>query len=177
MAHFAHLGGMVFGFILICTGEKRIEEMATIITDLKETFRRGEHLYPTDLHQCSGIHTYYANRSHVPVVQPEYSRRIRMVGTAGISPTLHPATMVTTDIYVHACRIHAHSFNMLWLYWFGALFLSFFSFQSISGVYTFWEEFCGGLLYMAAHNIFPRISVPRQTILSCWALLPLYLPL
>ena len=55
--------------------EKKNREMATIITDLKETFR-GEHLYPTDLHQCSGIHTYYANRSHVPVVQPEHSRRI-----------------------------------------------------------------------------------------------------
>lgn len=41
VAHFAHLGGMVFGFILIMYWRKRTEEMATIITDLKETFRRG----------------------------------------------------------------------------------------------------------------------------------------
>lgn len=81
-----------------------------------------------------------------------------MAGTAGISPTLHPATMVTTDIYVHACRIHAHSFNMLWLYWFGALFLSFFSAKHLRGVYIL-GGICGGLLYMAAYNI-SRISVP-----------------
>lgn len=41
VAHFAHLGGMIFGFILIMYWRKRTEEMATIITDLKESFRRG----------------------------------------------------------------------------------------------------------------------------------------
>ena len=76
-----------------------------------------------------------------------------MVGTAGISPTLHPATMVTTDIYVHAGFMHI-LFNMLWLYWFGALFLSFFSAKHLRGVYIL-GGICGGLLYMAAYNIFP----------------------
>lgn len=41
VAHFAHLGGMIFGFILIMYWRKKIEEMGTIITDLKEAFRRG----------------------------------------------------------------------------------------------------------------------------------------
>ena len=132
--------------------------MATIITDLKETFRRGEHLYPTDLHQCSGIHTYYANRSHVPVVQPEHSRRIRMVGTAGISHTLHPATMVTTDIYVHACRIHAHSFQYAVALLVRCTVPEFLLCKSISGVYTFWEEFA------AVCSIWPPITFSRISV-------------
>lgn len=41
VAHFAHLGGMIFGFILIMYWRKKTEEMGTITTDLKEAFRRG----------------------------------------------------------------------------------------------------------------------------------------
>ena len=43
---------------------------------------------------------------------------------------------------------------MLWLYWVGALFLSFFSAKHLRGVYIL-GGICGGLLYMAAYNIFP----------------------
>ena len=41
VAHFAHLGGMLFGFILIFVLEKKAITMGHIIADLKETFRRG----------------------------------------------------------------------------------------------------------------------------------------
>lgn len=54
---------------------------------------------------------------------------------------------------MHAGVMHI-LFNMLWLYWFGALFLSFFSAKHLRGVYIL-GGICGGLLYMAAYNIFP----------------------
>ena len=43
---------------------------------------------------------------------------------------------------------------MLWLYWFGKMFLLFFSAKHLRGVYLL-GGICGGLLYMTAYNIFP----------------------
>jgi hypothetical protein len=54
---------------------------------------------------------------------------------------------------MHAGVLHI-LFNMLWLYWFGALFLNFFSARHLRGVYIL-GGICGGLLYMTAYNIFP----------------------
>lgn len=45
-------------------------------------------------------------------------------------------------------------FNMLWLYWFGQLFLYFFSGKHLRGLYIL-GGICGGLLYMISYNIFP----------------------
>ena len=54
---------------------------------------------------------------------------------------------------MHAGFLHI-LFNMLWLYWFGALFLMFFSAKHLRGVYIL-GGICGGLLYMVAYNVFP----------------------
>ena len=56
-------------------------------------------------------------------------------------------------MFMHAGVLHI-LFNMLWLYWFGALFLNFFSARHLRGVYIL-GGICGGLLYMTAYNIFP----------------------
>lgn len=78
-----------------------------------------------------------------------------MVGTAGISHTLHPATMVTTDIYVHACRIHAHSFQYAVALLVRCTVPEFLLCKMhLRGVYIL-GGICGGSLYMAAYNIFP----------------------
>ena len=45
-------------------------------------------------------------------------------------------------------------FNMLWLYWFGQLFLYFFSGKHLRGLYIL-GGICGGLLYMISYNLFP----------------------
>ena len=58
-----------------------------------------------------------------------------------------------TYMFMHAGFLHI-LFNMLWLYWFGALFLMFFSAKHLRGAYIL-GGICGGLLYMAAFNIFP----------------------
>lgn len=58
-----------------------------------------------------------------------------------------------TYMFLHAGVLHL-LFNMLWLYWFGQLFLSFFSARHFRGLYIF-GGLCGGLLYMLAYNVFP----------------------
>ncbi|MDR1403838.1 MAG: rhomboid family intramembrane serine protease [Tannerellaceae bacterium] len=45
-------------------------------------------------------------------------------------------------------------FNMLWLYWFGKLFLQFFNPRQFGGVYIL-GGIAGAALFMAAYNVFP----------------------
>ena len=49
---------------------------------------------------------------------------------------------------------------MLWLYWFGSFFLNYFTERKLTGVYLLGGLF-GGLLYIAAYNIFPYFSEPQ----------------
>ncbi|KAA6340460.1 hypothetical protein EZS27_011681 [termite gut metagenome] len=58
-----------------------------------------------------------------------------------------------TYMFMHADFLHL-LFNMLWLYWFGMLFLYFFSAKHLRGLYLLGGMF-GGLLYMLCYNVFP----------------------
>ena len=58
-----------------------------------------------------------------------------------------------TYMFLHAGVLHL-LFNVLWLYWFGQLFLSFYSARHFRGLY-FLGGLCGGLFYMLAYNVFP----------------------
>ena len=61
-----------------------------------------------------------------------------------------------TYMFMHAGLLHI-LFNMLWLYWFGRLFLLRFSSRHLRGVYVL-GGVCGGLLYMLAYNVFPYFA-------------------
>lgn len=61
-----------------------------------------------------------------------------------------------TYMFLHAGVLHL-LFNMLWLYWFGQLFLSFFSARHLRGLYVLGGIF-GGLLYLIAYNVFPYFT-------------------
>lgn len=61
-----------------------------------------------------------------------------------------------TYMFMHAGLLHL-LFNMLWLYWFGQLFLSLFSAKHFRGLYLL-GGICGGLVYIVAYNIFPYFS-------------------
>jgi len=63
-----------------------------------------------------------------------------------------PWTLITY-MFMHAGVLHI-LFNMLWLFWFGRLFLAFFSSKHLRGLY-FLGGICGGLLYILAYNVFP----------------------
>lgn len=66
-----------------------------------------------------------------------------------------PWTLITY-MFMHAGVWHLLG-NMLWLYWFGRLFLYFFSAKHLRGLYVV-GGLMGGLLYIAAYNLFPIFS-------------------
>ena len=63
-----------------------------------------------------------------------------------------PWTLITY-MFMHAGAWHLLG-NMLWLYWFGRLFLYFFSAKHLRGLYIV-GGLMGGLLYIVAYNLFP----------------------
>ena len=128
--------------------------MATIITDLKESFRRGTiYIQLIYINVAVFILTTLAE-----VVLQLFNRSLGGVFEwlelpASLSRFIIQPWSVLTYMFMHAGILHI-LFNMLWLYWFGALFLNFFSAKHLRGVYIL-GGICGGMLYMAAYNIFP----------------------
>lgn len=74
-----------------------------------------------------------------------------------------------TYMFMHAGIWHLLG-NMLWLYWFGRLFLYFFSSKHLRGLYVV-GGLLGGILYIAAYNLFPIFSdqLYRATLLGASA--------
>lgn len=72
---------------------------------------------------------------------------------ARVSTFLYQPWSLFTYMFMHADLIHI-LFNMLWLYWFGELFLYHFSSKHFRGVYLL-GGIVGGVLYLAAYNLFP----------------------
>ncbi|MDH6359207.1 rhomboid family intramembrane serine protease [Parabacteroides sp. PF5-9] len=64
----------------------------------------------------------------------------------------HPWTVVTY-MFSHYDFLHI-LFNLLWLYWFGGIFLLFFNERQLGGLYVL-GGIAGAILFMLAYNIFP----------------------
>jgi membrane associated rhomboid family serine protease len=131
--------------------------MGTIITDLKEAFRRGN-IY---------IQLIYINVAvFVVTTLTEVILQLFNRSLGGVFEWLElPASLTQfiiqpwslfTYMFMHAGFLHI-LFNMLWLYWFGRLFLNFFSARHLRGLYIL-GGLCGGLLYILAYNVFPYFS-------------------
>lgn len=69
-----------------------------------------------------------------------------------------PWTLVTY-MFMHFGFLHL-LFNMLWLYWFGHIFLNYFSGKKLVGVYVL-GGLCGAFLYMVAYSVFPAFAEER----------------
>jgi hypothetical protein len=59
-------------------------------------------------------------------------------------------------MFVHFDFLHI-LFNMLWLYWFGKIFLLFFNERRLGGLYVL-GGIAGGLLFVISYNIFPFLK-------------------
>ncbi len=76
-----------------------------------------------------------------------------------------------TYMFVHVDFLHI-LFNMLWLYWFGRIFLQYFSSRTLGSLYIL-GGVCGAIIYIAAFNTIPYY-VNMQTE---WAMMQIYPPL
>ena len=72
---------------------------------------------------------------------------------------LYTPWTIVTYMFTHFGFLHL-LFNMLWLYWFGSMFLNYFSGRKLVWVYVFGGLF-GALLYMAAYSGFPVFGEER----------------
>ena len=128
--------------------------MATIITDLKNTFRRGN-IYLQLIYINVGV---FILTTLTEVILQLFNRSLAgvfewMELPASLSRFIIQPWSIFTYMFMHAGLMHI-LFNMLWLYWFGALFLNFFSTKHLRGIYIL-GGICGGVLYIVAYNIFP----------------------
>ena len=129
--------------------------MATIITDLRDTFRRGS-IYIQLI--FINVAVFVAAKLAGVALQ-----LFNADGTLSLFSWLElPASPVRfimqpwsllTYMFMHEGLLHI-LFNMLWLYWFGAIFLNMFSAKHLRGLYVL-GGICGGVLYIVAYNVFP----------------------
>lgn len=131
-----------------------MQTMDGIFTNLKRTFRAGNILAKLIyinvglfiIIRLSGIVFMLFNVPGIP-----YLPYLQMPSSPELF-LLRPWTIITY-MFTHFDFLHI-LFNMLWLYWFGGLFLSFFSERQLGGLYLL-GGIAGGILFIAAYNIFP----------------------
>ncbi len=128
--------------------------MATIITDLKENYRRGN-LVLRLIYWNTGL---FVLLNLLIIVARLFNGEVSgWVEWLELPAT--PARLLTrpwsvvTYMFVHLDLWH-FLFNMLWLYWFGGLFLQFFSTKHLRGVYLL-GGLLGALFFIGAYNLFP----------------------
>ncbi|AVM52683.1 membrane associated rhomboid family serine protease [Bacteroides zoogleoformans] len=131
--------------------------MATIITELKDNFRRGT-IYIRLIYINAGV---FVLATLTEIVLRLFNRSVAgMFEWLELPASFHRFALqpwsLLTYMFMHAGLPHI-LFNMLWLYWFGALFQRLFSAKHLRGVYVL-GGIGGGLLYMAAYNIFPYFA-------------------
>ena len=105
-----------------------------------------------------------------------YSFALEWMGVpADIDTLLSRPWTLLTYMFTHFEFLHL-LFNVLWLYWFGSIFLNHFTERKLTGVYLLGGIF-GALLYIAAYNIFPYFNDPQYPPfphsalrLSSWAI-------
>jgi membrane associated rhomboid family serine protease len=128
--------------------------MSNIITDLRQRFREGS----------ISLQLIYINVGVFLLLTlvTVFLRLFNVTGLSFIHYLEMPADImqwlmqpwsVLTYMFLHADVFHL-LFNMLWLYWFGQLFLYNFSAKHLRGLYLF-GGIVGGLFYLLAYNLFP----------------------
>lgn len=139
--------------------------MADFITDLKRKFKNGN----------IALKFIYANialfilTSLIVIFWTLFNREgnyllLYLELPASLNRFLYQPWSIITYMFMHANLLHI-LFNMLWLYWFGELFLYFFSSRHLRGLY-FLGGIAGGILYMIAYNVFPYfMAVVNQSYL------------
>ncbi|MBQ9884686.1 MAG: rhomboid family intramembrane serine protease [Bacteroidales bacterium] len=127
---------------------------STIIDNLKERFRQGSMLMQIIYINVGVFVLVSVVQIGFMLFRQDISALLRYAELpASVSRFCSQPWSILSYMFMHAGVLHL-LFNMLWLYWFGMLFLQLFSAKHLRGLYVF-GGICGGLLYMLAYNVFP----------------------
>ena len=128
--------------------------MGNIITDLKQRFRNGN-ISMQLIYINIGIFLLLTMIEIVLLLFNirDFSITRWLEMPSEVSRLLVQPWSIITYMFIHAGVLHL-LFNMLWLYWFGQLFLYNFSSKHMRGLYIL-GGIAGALLYLLFYNIFP----------------------
>ena len=128
--------------------------MAGILDDLKRTFQQGNivvrliYINVAAFVLCTLLSVVWGLFG---ISTAEFLRNLYL--PADLLQLLRRPWSLITYMFLHAGIWHLLG-NMLWLYWFGKLFLYFFSSKHLRGLYIV-GGLSGALLYIIAYNVFP----------------------
>lgn len=128
--------------------------MDDIITNLKRSFQTGSILKKLIfinvavfiLIRLVGVLLLLFNLQNLPILL------YLQLPAAPMALLSRPWTLFTY-MFTHLELLHI-LFNMLWLYWFGELFLRFFNERQLGGLYVL-GGLAGALLFIVSYNLFP----------------------
>ena len=138
-----------------------MQTMESIFTNLKNTFRAG-HILAKLIYINVGLFILIRLMGvifllfNIPGIS--FLQYLQMPSSPEL--LMYRPWTVITYMFTHFDFLHI-LFNMLWLYWFGGLFLTFFSERQLGGLYLL-GGIAGAILFMLAYNIFPYF----QTVAS-----------
>ena len=128
--------------------------MAGIFEDLKHTFRQGNIVVRLIYINVAAFVLSMLLSIVLGLFNVDTSEVLRnLYLPADLLQLLRRPWTLITYMFMHAGIWHLLG-NMLWLYWFGKLFLYFFSAKHLRGLYIV-GGLLGGLLYIASYNLFP----------------------
>ena len=131
--------------------------MGHIITDLKETFRRGNIFIQLIYINVSIFYHWHVNQCFLATISAQYTRYIRHIRFTGFLYSVLSSTMVDYHLYVHARRSSAYPIQYALVVLVRKLVSTLFSAKHLRGLYIL-GGILGGLLYMVAYNVFPLFN-------------------
>ena len=128
--------------------------MSNIITDLKQRFQNGsislQLIYINiGIYLLLTLTTVFLRLFNIQGGMPIHWLEM----PSDIMQLLMQPWSLVTYAFLHTDIFHL-LFNMLWLYWFGQLFLFNYSSKHLRGLYIL-GAIAGGFLYLLAYNVFP----------------------
>lgn len=127
-----------------------------IADDIKTTFRNGSSLTRL-IYFNVGIFILLAAGSAIGYLMNNQEIQVKILNTLSVPSSVNaflkrPWTLLTY-MFTHKDLLHI-LFNMLWLYWFGIIFLEYLDQKKLVAVYLL-GGISGGLVYIISFNVFP----------------------
>lgn len=168
IAHFAHLGGMLFGLILILYWRKKGGGKPWVFfDDLRLKYKTGQLTVKFIFINVALFLVVRLTDVFCTLLGVSFSLTPYFELPSDLVQLLYRPYTVFSYMFFQYDLLHL-LFNMLWLYWFGQLFLFFFNAKQFGGVYIL-GGLSGAAVYLLAYNLLPYFSAVEGMLLGASA--------